>query len=88
MQDAGATSARLLGRRERYVLKEAADEEVVAAVREIAEGPQLRTSALGARLVAAEARERAAAENLRGAGAAGPPKGVGPLLFAKAARRC
>jgi two-component system, NarL family, response regulator NreC len=45
-----------------YVLKEAADEEVVAAVREIASGRSYVHPALGARLVAAEAQERAAAE--------------------------
>ena len=45
-----------------YVLKEAADEEVVAAVREIAGGGQYVHPALGARMVAAEARARAAAE--------------------------
>jgi two-component system response regulator NreC len=46
----------------RYVLKEAADEEVVAAVREIADGGRYVHPTLGARLVAAEAQERAAAE--------------------------
>jgi two-component system response regulator NreC len=45
-----------------YVLKEAADEEVVAAVREIANGRSYVHPALGARMVAAEAQERAAAE--------------------------
>jgi len=45
-----------------YVLKEAADEEVVAAVREIAEGGSYVHPALGARMVAAEAEARAAAE--------------------------
>jgi two-component system, NarL family, response regulator NreC len=45
-----------------YVLKEAADEEVVSAVREIAEGGNYVHPALGARMVAAEAQERAAAE--------------------------
>jgi two-component system, NarL family, response regulator NreC len=45
-----------------YVLKEAADEEVVAAVREIANGRNYVHPALGARMVAAEAQERAAAE--------------------------
>jgi len=45
-----------------YVLKEAADEEVVAAVREIAGGGQYVHPALGARIVAAEAEARAAAE--------------------------
>lgn len=45
-----------------YVLKEAADEEVVSAVREIANGGHYVHPALGARMVAAEAAERAAAE--------------------------
>jgi len=45
-----------------YVLKEAADEEVVAAVREVAGGGSYVHPALGARLVAADAAERAAAE--------------------------
>ena len=45
-----------------YVLKEAADEEVVTAVREVAGGGSYVHPALGARMVAAEARERAAAE--------------------------
>jgi two-component system, NarL family, response regulator NreC len=45
-----------------YVLKEAADEEVVAAVREIAGGGRYVHPTLGARMVAAEAQERAAAE--------------------------
>ena len=46
-----------------YVLKEAADEEVVSAVREIAERrPDTFIPRLGARMVAAEAEERAAAE--------------------------
>jgi two-component system, NarL family, response regulator NreC len=45
-----------------YVLKEAADEEVVSAVREIADGGRYVHPALGARLVAAEAEARAAAE--------------------------
>jgi two-component system response regulator NreC len=45
-----------------YVLKEAADAEVVAAVREVARGGSYVHPALGARLVAAEAAERAAAE--------------------------
>jgi two-component system response regulator NreC len=44
-----------------YVLKEAADAEVVAAVREIAAGGEYVHPALGARLVAAEAQARAAA---------------------------
>jgi len=45
-----------------YVLKEAADKEVVAAVRQIAGGEHYVHPALGARLVAAEAEARAAAE--------------------------
>jgi two-component system response regulator NreC len=45
-----------------YVLKEAADEEVVSAVREVAGGGRYVHPALGARLVTAEAAERAAAE--------------------------
>ena len=45
-----------------YVLKEAADEEVVSAVREIAGGGSYVHPSLGARMVAAEAQERAAAE--------------------------
>jgi two-component system, NarL family, response regulator NreC len=45
-----------------YVLKEAADEEVVSAVREIAKGGQYVHPTLGARIVAAEAEERAAVE--------------------------
>ena len=45
-----------------YVLKEAADEEVVSAVREIAGGGRYVHPALGARLVTAEAEARAAAE--------------------------
>jgi two-component system, NarL family, response regulator NreC len=45
-----------------YVLKEAADEEVVSAVREIADGGRYVHPALGARMVAAEAEERAAAK--------------------------
>jgi two-component system, NarL family, response regulator NreC len=45
-----------------YVLKEAADQEVVAAVREIAGGGSYVHPALGARMVAAEAHARAAAE--------------------------
>ena len=45
-----------------YVLKEAADEEVVGAVREIAAGGRYVHPALGARLVVAEAEARAAAE--------------------------
>jgi two-component system, NarL family, response regulator NreC len=45
-----------------YVLKEAADEEVVSAVRAIAKGGQYVHPTLGARMVAAEAEERAAVE--------------------------
>jgi DNA-binding NarL/FixJ family response regulator len=45
-----------------YVLKEAADAELVAAVREVAAGGRYVHPALGARLVAAEAEARAAAE--------------------------
>jgi two-component system, NarL family, response regulator NreC len=45
-----------------YVLKEAVDEEVVSAVREIAGGGRYVHPALGARMIAAEAEERAAAE--------------------------
>jgi two-component system response regulator NreC len=45
-----------------YVLKEAADEEVVSAVREVAGGGSYVHPALGARMVAADAAERAAAE--------------------------
>jgi two-component system, NarL family, response regulator NreC len=45
-----------------YVLKEAADSDVVAAVREVADGGSYVHPALGARLVAAEAAERAAAD--------------------------
>ncbi len=45
-----------------YVLKEAADEEVVSAVREIADGGRYVHPALGARMVAADAEARAAAE--------------------------
>ena len=41
-----------------YVLKEAADSEVVAAVREVAAGGQYVHPALGARLIAAEAEDR------------------------------
>jgi len=44
-----------------YVLKEAADAEVVDAVREIAAGGEYVHPALGARMVAAEAKARAAA---------------------------
>ena len=45
-----------------YVLKEAADSEVVAAVRAVASGEQYVHPSLGARLVAAEADERRRAE--------------------------
>ena len=45
-----------------YVLKEAADEEVVAAVREVAGGGRYVHPELGARLVAAETEERKRAE--------------------------
>ena len=45
-----------------YVLKEAADEEVVAAVREVANGRRYVHPALGARMVTAEAEARHAAE--------------------------
>jgi len=45
-----------------YVLKEAADAEVVGAVREAAAGRQYVDPTLGARLVAADAEARAAAE--------------------------
>jgi two-component system response regulator NreC len=45
-----------------YVLKEAADEEVVSAVREIARGGRYVHPTLGARMVASDAEERAAAE--------------------------
>jgi len=45
-----------------YLLKEAADEEVVSAVREVAAGGRYVHPALGAKLVAADAEERARAE--------------------------
>jgi DNA-binding NarL/FixJ family response regulator len=45
-----------------YVLKEAADTDVVAALREVASGGRYVHPALGARLVAAEAAERKRAE--------------------------
>ena len=45
-----------------YVLKEAADSEVVAAVREVAGGGRYLHPELGARLVAAESEERRRAE--------------------------
>ena len=46
-----------------YVLKEAADTEVVGAVRAVAAGDRYVHPALGARLVAAEAEERKRAES-------------------------
>ena len=46
-----------------YVLKEAADAEVVDAVREVANGGRYVHPALGARLIQAEAQERAEAES-------------------------
>ena len=45
-----------------YVLKEAADAEVVDAIREVAAGRRYVHPALGARLIEAEAKERADAE--------------------------
>jgi two-component system response regulator NreC len=45
-----------------YVLKEAADAEVVEAIREVAGGGRYVHPALGARLVAADAEERARAD--------------------------
>jgi two-component system response regulator NreC len=45
-----------------YVLKEAADAEVVDAVREVANGGRYVHPALGARLIQAEAQERAEAD--------------------------
>ena len=45
-----------------YVLKEAADSEVVGAVRAVAAGEQYVHPALGARLIAAEAEQRRRAE--------------------------
>jgi two-component system response regulator NreC len=45
-----------------YVLKEAADTEVVAAVRAVAAGERYLHPALGARLIAAEAEQRRRAE--------------------------
>jgi two-component system response regulator NreC len=45
-----------------YVLKEAADAEVVAAVRDVASGQRYVHPTLGARLVAADAEERVRAE--------------------------
>ena len=46
-----------------YILKEAADTDVVAAVREVAAGGRYVHPALGARLVAADAEERRRAED-------------------------
>ena len=46
-----------------YVLKEAADTEVVGAVRAVASGERYVHPALGARLIAAEAEERRRAED-------------------------
>jgi DNA-binding NarL/FixJ family response regulator len=46
-----------------YVLKEAADSEVVAAIREVAGGGRYVHPELGARLVAAESEERKRAED-------------------------
>jgi two-component system response regulator NreC len=46
-----------------YVLKEAADAEVVGAVREVAAGNNYVHPALGARMITAEAEARAAAES-------------------------
>jgi two-component system response regulator NreC len=45
-----------------YVLKEAADSEVVAAIHQVATGGNYVNPALGARLVTADAQERAEAE--------------------------
>jgi two-component system, NarL family, response regulator NreC len=45
-----------------YVLKDAADAEVVAAIREVAGGGSYVNPALGARMVAAEAKEQAEAK--------------------------
>ena len=45
-----------------YVLKEAADTELIAAIREVAAGNRYVHPSLGARLVAAEAEERRRAE--------------------------
>ena len=45
-----------------YILKEAADTDVVAAVREVASGGRYVHPTLGARMVAAEAEERKRAE--------------------------
>ena len=46
-----------------YVLKEAADSEVVAAIEEVAQGRNYVNPALGARMVAADAKDRAEAES-------------------------
>jgi two-component system response regulator NreC len=46
-----------------YILKEAADTDVVAAVREVASGGRYVHPALGARMVAADAEERKRAED-------------------------
>jgi two-component system response regulator NreC len=46
-----------------YILKEAADTDVVAAVREVASGGRYVHPTLGARMVAADAEERKQAEN-------------------------
>jgi two-component system response regulator NreC len=46
-----------------YVMKEAADAEVVAAVRAVAQGERYLHPALGARLLAADAEERRRAED-------------------------
>jgi two-component system response regulator NreC len=46
-----------------YILKEAADTDLVAAVREVAAGGRYVHPALGARMVAAEAEERKRAED-------------------------
>jgi DNA-binding NarL/FixJ family response regulator len=46
-----------------YVLKEAADTEVVGAIRSVAAGERYVHPALGARLVAADAEERRRAED-------------------------
>jgi two-component system, NarL family, response regulator NreC len=46
-----------------YILKEAADTDLVAAVREVAAGGRYVHPALGARMVAAEAEERRRAED-------------------------
>jgi two-component system response regulator NreC len=64
MQDDSAYVREAFGAGARgYVLKEAADTEVVAAVRDVADGRRYVHPALGARLVAAEAEERARAED-------------------------